>query len=53
LITKLNEKKLIKKEKKQTKRHQHFHCGLSMQSIVKDIKTVKKQKEKKTKSISR
>jgi hypothetical protein len=27
--------------------HQPFHCGLSMQSTVKDIKTAKKQKEKK------
>jgi hypothetical protein len=33
--------------------HQSFHCRLSMQSTVKDIKTAKKQKEKKTKSISR
>jgi hypothetical protein len=52
LIIKLNKKKLIKKEKKQTKRHQPFHCGLSMQSTVKDIKIAKKQKEKQTKSIS-
>jgi len=33
--------------------HQLFHCGLGMRSTVKDIKTAKKQKEKKNKSISR
>jgi hypothetical protein len=46
LITKLNKKNNSKGKKKQTKRHQPFHCGLSMQSTVKDIKTAKNKKLK-------